>query len=136
MVILVDGHLRPLEIKSIKRESFNALTAPEPSHWYQVSMYIPLLRMVVREFPIADTVHVVYGAKDYPPPGVLPYKDYALEASSLSNDSLMPEAERLLGPVLRGESNALPPRLPACVSQGVTRARNCSACTLCFSLNS
>lgn len=136
MVILADGHLRPLEIKSIKRDSFMALTAPQPDHWHQVSMYVPLLRMTVREFPVADMVHVVYGAKDYTPPGVLPYKDYALEASTVATGSMMPQAHQQLGPVLRGESRALPQRLPACSSQGATRARNCSACALCFSLNS
>jgi hypothetical protein len=136
MVVLVDGHLAPIEIKSIKLDDFKRLTAPQPAHTYQVSMYLPLLRHTVTEHPVGDTAHVIYGAKDYPAPGVLPYKDFAVPTAETDVAfTLMQQADEQLGPILRNESRRLPSRLPACSSSGTTRARNCTACTLCFSLN-
>jgi hypothetical protein len=133
-----DG-LRVLEIKSKKLTLFEALTGPDADHINQASLYVPLLRETLTE-PISDKVTIIYGAKDYPRPGVLPYKDLTVVARlEWAEEQIYREVRQPLHAILSHEGNAasappLPPRLAVCNSSGTTTARNCTACTLCFQL--
>lgn len=136
LIYASDGNvLRPIEIKSKKLALFEALTAPDADHIAQVGLYIPLLRRVAPPgYSVDGMGHVIYGAKDYPRPGVSPYKDFVVSEPLNAEPSLL-GAERDLGEILRGNANApLPARLPACESPASSRAKRCGACTLCFQL--
>ncbi len=127
--------LEVVEIKSKKLKDFEELTEPEANHVLQASGYRALLvKACPPGFTVSPRVRVMYGAKDYPRPGALVYKDFVRPF----REDVPPSLDRVeadLGAILRGDTKArLPARLTACSSSGVPRARKCSACALCFSL--
>jgi hypothetical protein len=135
MLMLVEDGLRVLEIKSKKLSLFEELTEPEADHVNQASLYVALLPEAV-ELPVSPNVTIFYGAKDYPRPGVFPYKDKTRPANISWAEGQMEEGvRRPLHAILNGDTSApLPDKLRACSSPNTTTARNCKACTLCFQL--
>lgn len=135
MIMLVEDGLRVLEIKSKKLDLFQELVDPEADHINQASIYTALLPLAA-ELPVSPNVTIVYGAKDYPRPGVLPYKDLTRPANVRWAERQMEEGvRRPLHALLSGDTSApLPPRIGACGTPNTTTARNCQACTLCFQL--
>ncbi len=137
LTYLTGSVLTVTEIKSKKLALFEALGAPEGTHVSQASIYSSLLRSEVPPgLTVNEKVHIVYGAKDYPRPGVMPYKDFLVPGANTWADNQIAGATTDLRPILAGNTNApLPPRLPACQHSGCPRAKNCGAVGLCFSLS-
>lgn len=135
-LILATGRvLRVVECKSIKLKDFEALEEPKADHMMQASGYAFLLpRVCPPGFEVSSDVTILYGAKDYPRPGVRVYKDFTKRAR-VDAGLLVSQAMQEVAGILAGDKSIpLPPRLTACSSSGATRAKNCSACALCFSL--
>jgi hypothetical protein len=134
MILRMGFVLEVMEIKSKKLSEFEALTAPLGDHVMQASGYAHVLSTQLPPgYTVSDHVRVVYGAKDYPRPGVAVYKEYRVpvraEAATLIN-----QAGADITAVQQNNTSALPSRLSACTSNSSPRAKRCSACTLCFHL--
>lgn len=125
------GGVEVTEIKSIKKDDFAKLLSPLPGHVLQCASYRRILR---KTLPGNPPVHgrILYVAKDYISPKVSPYLEFELPLED------PPVLEVLREEAIKVKehqaANTLPDRLPICETPHSTRAKNCGACALCFSL--
>lgn len=133
-----DTHrLRVVEIKSKKKELFEALTEPEPNHILQASIYRRLAD--INGMDPDDGVSIVYGCKDYPHWKLRPYKEFHIDPCPAREEQLddmwsrANEVKDFL--VAHGDLGAaapLPERLSACTSSTAPTAKGCDQCQACF----
>lgn len=130
-----DGWIEVVEIKSIKKDDFEKLTGPTPTHSLQCMSYVRLLKASMPGVKVRG--RVLYVAKDYVSPKTSPYKEYALPNSGPTEttgpvlDALFESAKDTQA---HKKARTYPARLSVCASPHSTRAKNCIACNLCFSL--
>lgn len=122
----------PVEFKSKAMTLFKQqikLPAPEADHATQVLGYARILRRMGFTVP---TSIVIYVCKDFEW-GLRPYKEYRVTESGATGPTLdvMDSKADTINAFRNG--GPLPPRLGACPSPVSTRAKSCSACSLCFS---
>lgn len=132
LVFETEDGLTVVEVKSIKKDSFTELTAPLMDHVIQCYGYVRHLRKVVDK-PVRGKVF--YVAKDYVSPKLSPYKEYAIsdyEENAEKIYSVLREDVREMRKA--AAAGGYPARLAECSSPLSTRAKACTACTLCFSL--
>ncbi len=122
---LIDQHLYLAEVKSIKKEDWEALVRPIPIHKLQVLFYWWLARE--RGYSLYKQVSILYVCKAHTRGS--PIKEFVFdptdELDRLYNyleDARMLKAAKEGGP--------LPFRI--CASETVTSAKNCQVCTVCF----
>jgi hypothetical protein len=125
------GEIEVTEIKSIKKDGFAALVKPDPTHVLQCASYRRILKKTLPGNPKV-TGRILYVAKDYISPKVSPYLEFNL-----------PDEDPPILDVLREQAidlrqhegkDSLPKRLTVCDTPHSTKAKNCGACALCFSL--
>jgi len=126
----IGGKLRVVEIKSKKKELFDALQSAEADHIGQAGTYRKMGEVMA--LPMDNRFTVLYGCKDYSFKGSV-YKEY-----HYSSD--MPQVEIAVNNVWSNASSinsatakALPKKLSACGSVNSARAKQCFACGPCFS---
>jgi hypothetical protein len=148
LLLWVDGEVLPIEIKSIKANPppssrglddacFKSISAapidqPLPDHAFQLTAYAKLLRQR-NTLPIAKKGIVLYVSKDFNFSSPYVEKHITTDSGITLNlvDSAFNEVRALR------ESQRLsvyPNRLRSCSSPSTTRAKNCVACTNCFSV--
>jgi hypothetical protein len=128
-----DGGYEVVEIKSIKKDGFAELIGPKPDHVMQCYGYVDFLRRTTNK---RVNGRVLYVAKDFINPKQSPYREYLIDAHFEATASQVYDGLKSTLAKMREhqQSNTLPERLDACSSPASKRARNCTACTLCFSL--
>lgn len=148
LLLWVDGEVLPVEIKSVKanpppssrghdESCFKSLQAapldqPLPDHAFQLTAYAKLLR-ARNTLPISDKGIVLYVSKDFG--FTTPYLEKHISTSEGITSRLVDDAFYRVGELRQQQkSNALPERLRACSSSSSTKAKNCVACTSCFSV--
>ena len=115
-----DNHkVRTVEVKSKKRELFDELKAPEPTHIVQASIYRRL--GIINHMPMDDKVSIIYGSKDYSFRGTA-YKEFHVE----------PTPDNQLDAMWNNVRPDIPPRLAACPTTSATMAKQCEQCAACF----
>lgn len=126
--------LEVVEIKSIKKDAYEALTKAVPEHVLQCRSYC---RMLGKSLP-GRTIRgrVFYVAKDFVRPGLPPYREFPIgpaqaEQADMVLDALATDAEEVK---IHSAAGTLPPRLSLCSDLGAPRAKKCTACGLCFGL--
>ena len=130
--VMPDGSYEVVEIKSIKKDGFVLLKAPNFDHVMQCFGYVEFLRRTT-----GKTVNgrILYVAKDFVAPRESPYKEYPIK--SYEKQAMQIFADLRQGVVsmkANKDQNTLPERLALCSSPASKRAKGCVACTLCFSL--
>jgi hypothetical protein len=138
---LVGDVLYVVEFKSKAIRSFTEITSAEPQHILQLGCYERLVREGLDglglDFEVRPEGFVLYGAKDYPPPHIQPYKEFNI---NLEQQWLVSEVDRLFNIATAYKAakanpragTPLPPRLAACSSPESSTASKCVACTSCF----
>jgi hypothetical protein len=128
-----DGGYEVVEIKSIKKDGFAELIGPKPDHVLQCYGYVDFLRRTTGN---RVNGRVLYVAKDFINPKQSPYREYRIDDHFEATASQVYDGLKYTLSKMREhqQSNTLPERLDACSSPASKRARNCAACTLCFSL--
>lgn len=127
--------LRTVEIKSINKKEFDALTAPKADHVTQSMIY---RRLAARnEMDVDNSTTIIYGCKDYSFRGS-PYREFyvpVLPQHEAQLDRMWADAGAVKA-FLKGmeeEGTAtLPPRLALCTSALTTTAKGCDQCGACF----
>ena len=122
-----------MEIKSINKKDFVALTGPEADHAFQIGSYHKML--VARgDMRIAPVGIIVYVSKEYDP-RFSPYKEFHIKFSEEEwlQNSLSMAWDKAAAAQAGMNSDQLPPRLPACINPAAPEAKKCCACVSCFS---
>lgn len=130
--IAEDEGFEVVEIKSIKKDNFEALFKPAPDHVMQCRSYVNLLSDKLPGKRVGG--RVLYVAKDYVRPGMSPYLEFEVKddlAADLYLDTLDGSVANMRDHAAAG---TLPDRLPECSSPASKKAKGCEACGLCFSL--
>lgn len=139
IILLEDGSLMPIEIKSIKKgsaddekkkdpKSFVGLTAPSSSYVKQVCRYTYLLRR--KGFKVSDYGKIIYACKEYM--FKAPYKEFTIDTTDRKNIlSFNEETYQLTEFNKYRETGELPVR-ELCSSMLIKFARDCPACNTCF----
>lgn len=118
-----------VEIKSIKRDGFEALVAPLLNHTHQVKLYAYLYHLAGHR--VSQTQRIIYVAKDYIQGGV--YREFTVTQNFNAPE---PWLTRCLEDALVATQTAeVPPRLMACDNPNSARARRCPMVGTCFSLS-
>ena len=133
---LPNGLLRVIEIKSIKKDSFEELSGPTEDHKVQAAMY---RRLLMHEFPerVDKKVAVFYVCKDF---SFRPYKEYLFDVDA--DDTVSSTVDRLLSKAAHASKAltdarsglGLPGRIAACPNTKSTIAKACPVCSLCFAV--
>lgn len=121
----------PVELKSMNKKDWDALTAPLPDHIMQAAMYRDLYK--TKNFLVHDKVKFVYTTKDFKWGD--PYKEYQIDCTQPHIESLiqdMKDAARAIR--VARETRTLPQRT-ICQTAGNTRAKGCPVAHLCFSMD-
>lgn len=127
-----DGGYEVVEIKSIKKDGFTELTGPKFDHVMQCYGYVDFLR---RTTGLRVGGRVMYVAKDFISPRDSPYREYSITPHESAAKQVLATLRQGLGEMREhAQSETLPDRLAVCASPASKRAKNCAACTLCFSL--
>jgi len=123
-----------VEIKSINRTAFEALTEPIPDHLFQAATYHKLA--LLSGFNVHKQVTIFYVCKDYIRK---PYLSFTVNIPTHIRAGVERAWTSALGLAewrekdKAGVSQPLPPRLSVCQGVGDTRAKACDQCALCFS---
>lgn len=125
--LIEPGGRRVVEIKSMNKKDFDALTGPKPDHVFQCTSYIDLLRR--SGVAVQDLGIIFYVCKDYAFRS--PYKEFHVEAETMR---MQIDAARASVALLRSAENGdgLPPKLAVCQSPASPTARQCPGCANCF----
>ncbi len=123
---LINGLLYLSEIKSIKHEAWEALTAPLPAHILQIIFYWWLAKEM--GYAIHQQVSVFYVTKSYVF-GKSPFKEFVLDPQEYlcRIEDYKEEAMELK---IAREGGKLPYK--ACRTKGDKRAVSCEMCSVCF----
>ncbi len=127
-----DDGLEVVEIKSIKKDAFEALFNASPDHVLQGRSYVNMLRAKLPDRRVNG--RVLYVAKDYVRPGMSPYLEFPIKEDAKSDERLEKLDDSVADMREHQEAGTLPDRLPSCDSPLAKKAKGCSACSLCFSL--
>lgn len=130
--IAADDGLEVVEIKSIKKDSFEALFKADADHILQCRSYVNLLRDKLPDRRVNG--RVLYVAKDYVRPNMSPYLEFPLAECASSDDLLYDLDDTVADMRVHEAAGTLPDRLPTCDSPQSKKAKGCSSCGLCFSL--
>jgi hypothetical protein len=121
-----------VEIKSINKSDWLALSEPKHDHVVQVSMYYFMLRESVGQERMYPGAQIIYVCKDYIT-RQMPWKCYTVPQRTC--EAASEEVLRTATAVQSGYAPACPPRLMCCTSPDCLTSRNCIACAVCFMHN-
>lgn len=129
IAVIPDNWLVPVEVKSINKAEFEALTDPKGDHVFQLSHYwrmIGLAGLNVHTHGI-----VIYCTKDFKFGS--PYKEFHVDMRQPHIQTMLEDSVQLARSLRRSrEEGAIPPRT-LCDSFNSTRAKNCPFVVSCFS---
>lgn len=134
LLILLDGKLYVVEIKSMNVNEFERLAAPKPNHAFQAASYQRMLRASKVPMPVASTVITIYGNKDYSFRGGA-YKEFHVPVTGKTMQAALDAAWAMAINVknARRKKSALPKRVRECKTVDSPVAKNCTMCVNCFS---
>lgn len=132
-----DNHkVRIVEIKSKRKELFDALQYPEPNHILQALIYRRLCK--INGLDVDESVSVIYGSKDYSFSG-RPYKEFHIQSCAYHDEGLdsMWERAAIVRDYLadygeRGAQATLPEKITPCATRNSPVAKSCDQCQACF----
>lgn len=128
LTLLHEGRIVPVEVKSMNRDQWAALSEPLADHVLQVLLYRWLYES--DSYDVHWQAALVYIAKDFVWGN--PYKEYHVDATedqwSRLVDLALERAETLVEARRQGQA----PVRQLCNSPGCARARNCPVAGLCF----
>lgn len=131
LMFYYDNAMLVVEIKSMNKDDFKALSEPSPNHIFQGGSYRRLL-LQRQTVPVHREIAVLYVCKDYIFKGV-PYKEYYPEPTKGQWPNVLDIAWKHAYDVKHALAEGIiPPRIEACPSSESTTAKNCVACTNCF----
>lgn len=133
--LMSQGHLVPVEIKSMKRDQWEGLDAPLANHVTQVALYRWLYQQAGwRVHTRCALVYVVKEYKNRSKEFPSPYKEFHVDCES-EEVSIMVGAALEEAASIRDAlaEDYLPRRI--CNSSTETRAKQCSMAHLCFNLS-
>lgn len=127
-MLLINNHLYIIEIKSIARDAWQSLSAPQPNHVIQVVMYWWMTKQL--NMPLIDQVSICYVPKEHVQG--FPYKEFTLIPSKLVNklEDYLLSAAAIKSYV--HDNGTIP--LRTCPNPGCTAAKQCHVTSACFSL--
>jgi hypothetical protein len=138
MPVLDKSGLVFVELKTMKKDDFENLTAPSPEHVVQVMTYRDMaIRNKFGGHPISKKAVVMYAAKEFSVKGA--YKEFVLDTEDSAYDFaratiqlLYRKAEIIRDALTNG---TLPPLINKCVGEGVsTHAKGCPMFVNCMAL--
>lgn len=124
ILIYFEGKLLVVEIKSIKKDGFDALESPLPNHVFQLNFYRTMLGEQAHPYGI-----VFYVKKDYDFKS--PYKEFHVD-STMQSSAINLAIENVKGLRSYQMKAELPPKLSACFSPSTQVAKTCPVCVSCF----
>jgi hypothetical protein len=135
-VILIGDKFHVVEIKSMNKEQFAELDNPIPAHVFQARSYQKILKQDFKKgllpYDVEDEVIIIYASKAYNFRGK-PYKEFHVKPQTAFTTSIMLAWKLAKTAADALKAKKLPPRWSACASMDTLTARNCVACTNCFS---
>ena len=128
MLLSVEKNMRVVEIKSMNKREFDAMSAPKPNHVFQAACYH---RILSGRFEMSPLVTVFYVCKDYSFAGS-PYQEFSVPAEDVRSlvDAAFDQVRQLRD---FERSDSLPDRLSACATPMTATAKKCEMCVQCFS---
>ena len=129
LVLVPNGAIYPVELKSIKKDSWEELARPVPEHLSQVLMYWFLLREA--GYNVHDKASIVYAVKEMVMKN--PFKEFVIRPSELM-DRIQVYLDLARELVLYREIGQLPNRIGGCYAPDSKDAKACQFCTICFQL--
>ena len=135
LIVIINGWMVVVEIKSMTSVDWNKLTAPKGDHVFQAGSYRHLLAR--KGFRVHRNVIVIVATKDYSfKRSVSPYKEFHMDVTVTQMQTMFDRAFEQAAMV---KSAALaqvpPPRDPSvCSGIGSTTANACPHAHICFSL--
>lgn len=128
LTLLIDGIFYFTEIKSIKKEDWDAINRPLPLHILQIVFYWWLARQL--NLPVYDKVSVLYVTKGHVFGS--PYKEFVIDPAEHVHrlDPYLEDAKALKE---AKEGGDLPIRL--CPEIRSPQAKKCEEATVCFSID-
>lgn len=132
--LIIDNSMHLVELKSIKKEDFESLTAPLPQHLTQVFTYHDMQRRAGAS--MSNQVTVLYAAKEFSVKGA--YKEFTVDTTD-ENYQFVHTARNLLytkARIIREalDKGTLPERLSKCNVITSSTAKGCPVCVNCFSI--
>lgn len=132
LLILHESSVVVSEIKSMKKDQWELLTAPLPDHVFQAGMYHDLLKRQAARYRVHSTGVFIYCTKDYKHGS--PYKEFHVD---FTKPSLVAIREMIRNSVLDAlhaqQTQDLVPRT-VCASPNCAMAKACPVATVCFNL--
>lgn len=125
LIYLISKHLYLIEVKSIKKETWNDMVRPQPDHLLQLVFYWWLASL--RGYSLYEQASVIYTSKAHTRGS--PFKEFAVNPAN-HIDRLRPYLEDAMSLKQHRAGGALPPRL--CANDQVSTAKSCLLCTTCF----
>jgi hypothetical protein len=128
LLLREEGLLVPVEVKSINKKDWEALTAPKGDHVFQVVAYARMLKAL--NYRMHQHAVIVYVCKDFV--FGAPYKEFHVEIDAPHLVAQW-EAARQAAMAAHAavESGVLPPRV-LCTSPDSTLAKGCPCMAQCF----
>lgn len=125
-----NGYMAVVEIKSMNKKDFMALSRPKGDHILQAGMYQRLYKR--SGFTMHDHVVILYVQKDFSFKKI--YKEFHVDVTQEPWKTTLEEMEQDGSEIqTRTASGILPPRTK-CSSPADARAKKCKLATLCFSM--
>jgi hypothetical protein len=118
------------EIKSMTGEMFKDLASPLGDHIFQASLYHHLA--TVNNHPVHDEVVIFYTNKQFKFGS--PYKEYHVDVTTPTLRQQVADAVGMACGIKEALANGVLPPREACSNQDCTRAKNCAAAVICWSL--
>lgn len=137
MYLRPDNHkVRVVEIKSINKKEFDALTEPKINHVQQAMIYRRLA--ILNQMEVDDSISIIYGCKDYAFRGI-PYHEFHVANKPEHDgalDRMWTSARLVRDFVLALKANPessppLPARLTLCPHPNTITAKDCDQCHAC-----
>lgn len=128
ILLLVNNALMAVEIKSITKDDWEALTAPKGDHIFQAGWYVRLLRQLGHR--VHAQTHVIYARKEFK--WGSPYKELVFDATAGYIEDMLTESRELaITAHAAVASGVLPARI--CPTHDCARAKKCTVTVPCFS---
>lgn len=127
LCLLISNHFYLTEVKSIKKEDWDALTRPLPIHILQIVFYWWLMKEA--GYSLYSQVSILYTSKAHTRGS--PFKEFCIDPRDHLHrlDDYIEDAKALKEAKKGGE---LPVRI--CGNENTSMAKKCSVCFLCFEL--
>ena len=122
--------VRTVEIKSMNKKDYDALTEPVSDHVTQAFINRRLAK--INGLEVDDQVTLIYGCKDYAFSGRL-YREFYISTSDFYEKQMDTFWERAkLVKSAEEDTSILPERIAACPNKTSPFAKKCDCCEACF----